>query len=100
MNKAAEGSALKLLGVAQKMDALGAAKAAVERVEKKLPEGRDPVAGYVPGAPGKVFFDGGPISVKRRSFLPFGEKYFVVGRWSATPVLEGAELAASKRLYY
>ena len=28
------------------------------------------------------------------------EKYFIVGTFSLTPVLEGAELAASKRLYY
>ena len=72
-------------------------------VSSARPEGpggaRDPTAGYLPGEE-KLYVDQGPISVKRRGPPFFREKYFVVGTFSLTPVLEGAELAASKRLYY
>ena len=89
-----------LFSFAQKSDALAAATAAVARVEAQLPGGaRDPTAGYLPGEE-KLYVDQGPISVKRRGPPFFREKYFVVGTFSLTPVLEGAELAASKRLYY
>ena len=84
------------------MDALAAAQSAVERVEERLPKVRDPNAGALPGEAAKLFVDQGPISVKRPGlFGPLSrEKYFIVGTFSLTPVLEGAELAASKRLYY
>ena len=83
------------------MDALAAAQSAVERVEERLPKVRDPNAGALPGE-ARLYVDQGPISVKRPGlFGPFSrEKYFIVGTFSLTPVLEGAELAASKRLYY
>ena len=95
-----EGS--NLFALAKKMDALAAAQSAVERVEERLPKERDPNAGALPGEEAKLFVDQGPISVKRPGlFGPLSrEKYFIVGTFSLTPVLEGAELAASKRLYY
>ena len=95
-----EGS--NLFALAKKMDALAAAQSAVERVEERLPKVRDPNAGALPGEEAKLFVDQGPISVKRPGlFGPLSrEKYFIVGTFSLTPVLEGAELAASKRLYY
>ena len=74
----------------------GGETAALARLEKRLPTG-DPTAGYLPGAD-KVMVDTGSLSVRRRGLLR--DAYAVVGRWTATPVLEGAELAASKRLYY
>ena len=90
-----------LFALAKKMDALAAAQSAVERVEERLPKVRDPNAGALPGE-ARLYVDQGPISVKRPGLLgPFSrEKYFIVGTFSLTPVLEGAELAASKRLYY
>ena len=71
------------------------------QVEERLPKVRDPNAGALPGE-ARLYVDQGPISVKRPGlFGPFSrEKYFIVGTFSLTPVLEGAELAASKRLYY
>ena len=90
-----------LFALAKKMDALAAAQSAVERVEERLPKVRDPNAGALPGE-ARLYVDQGPISVKQPGlFGPFSrEKYFIVGTFSLTPVLEGAELAASKRLYY
>ena len=91
---------LGLLALTKKVDALNAAKSAVSRLELRVPDG-NPTPGYLPTSDEKVILDSGSISVRRRGLLPgFGDKYFVVGRWTATPVLEGAELAASKRLYY
>jgi hypothetical protein len=90
-----------LFALAKKMDALAAAQSAVERVEERLPKVRDPNAGSLPGE-ARLYVDQGPISVKRPGlFGPLSrEKYFIVGTFSLTPVLEGAELAASKRVYY
>ena len=95
------GSPTGVWNLAKRVDTLNAARADLERLEKRLPKDRAPIAGSLPGAPGDVLIDSGSVSVRRKPKLPFGrDVYFVVGRFTATPVLEGAELAASKRLYY
>mmetsp|Transcript_27307 Transcript_27307/g.81913 ORF Transcript_27307/g.81913 Transcript_27307/m.81913 type:complete len:279 (+) Transcript_27307:144-980(+) len=92
-------SPLSILALAKKTEARDAAQAALARLEARLPKG-DPAAGSLPGSD-RVMVDTGSLSVRRKGRLPWqGDTYAVVGRWTATPVLEGAELAASKRLYY
>ncbi|KAJ1447176.1 hypothetical protein M885DRAFT_543754 [Pelagophyceae sp. CCMP2097] len=77
------------------------ARKALQSLEKRLPATSNLTPGPIPGLAGGALVDSGKtavVSVKRRTL--FGQRFVAVDTCSLTPVLEGAELAASKRLYY